>query len=182
MFNKRKKERETILRDLRIIKRMLLEANQKPVAKKVVVETITNEDRSHKLYRSAEVAKNLGLRPKQFDGLRKKTNNKPAQGGTYPGDPYLWTHKQMLWFKDYLNSNQHKTKAFTNRNRQSAKLLTPDQAAAFLGIGRETFMRLIDKGEIPFKVLNPNSKFVHRRFRTSDLQQWLTNNQWKVKA
>lgn len=182
MFNKRKQERETILRDLRIIKRMLLEADQKPVAKKLVIETVTTNQQTERLYRSAEVAKKLGLRPKQFDGLKKKTNNKPAQGGTGPGDPCLWTHKQMLWFKDYLNSGEHKTKTFTNRNRQNGKLLTPDQAAALLGIGRNTFQRLIEADEIPFKVLNPNSKFVHRRFRKSDLEQWLSNNEWRVQA
>ena len=116
MFNKRKQERETILRDLRIIKRMLREADQKPVANGVIVQTITQKPTSGRMYRSVEVARKLGLSPKQFDGLRKKTNNKPAQGGGGPGKPALWTYKQILWFKDYLESGAYKT-----RNRKSSK-------------------------------------------------------------
>jgi predicted DNA-binding transcriptional regulator AlpA len=176
MFNKRKKEREAILRDLRIIKR-LLETDQKPVAKKLVVETVTSQESTEKLYRSIEVAKELGLTIGQFDNLRKKVNQKPIKGGGQTGTPSMWSRKQIIWFKDYLKTGAHKT-----RNRRQVRLLTPDQAADFVGIGKNSFMKLVEKGEIPFKVLNSDSKFVHRRFRKSDLEQWLSNNEWRLKV
>jgi hypothetical protein len=115
MFNKRKQERETILRDLRIIKKMLREADQKPVPNKVIVQTVTNKPTSGRMYRSAEVALKLGLTVDQFDGLRKKTKIEPALGGGV-GRPCSWTKAQIDWFKVYLETGAHKT-----RNRKSSK-------------------------------------------------------------
>jgi excisionase family DNA binding protein len=89
----------------------------------------------------------------------------------------MWSQNQVLWFKTYLNTGAHKT-----RKRRASKLLTPQQAAQFLGIGTKSFMRLIEDNEIPFKVLNSKSKFIHRRFKKSDLENWLSRNEWRVQV
>jgi excisionase family DNA binding protein len=178
MFNKRKERDEAILNHLKILIRMLEQKTiYQPVQNKVKIETRTISEPKAKLYRSREVAEQLGLSIHRFDHLKDKANQKPVQGGIGTGHPAMWSQNQVLWFKTYLNTGAHKT-----RKRRASKLLTPQQAAQFLGIGTKSFMRLIEDNEIPFKVLNSKSKFIHRRFKKSDLENWLSRNEWRVQV
>ena len=195
MFNKRKQRDEAILNHLKkqkqdnlyILERldhhskgieMLMDwYNYQPVQNKLKIETRTTSEPKAKLYRSREVAEQLGLSIHRFDHLKDKANQKPVQGGNGTGHPAMWSQNQVNWFKGYLTTRAHKT-----RKRRAGKLLTPQQAAQFLGIGTKSFMRLIEDNEIPFKVLNNKSKSIHRRFKKSDLENWLSRNEWRVQV
>ena len=189
MFNKRKDRDKAILDRLEIIfellqlhnksldKRLDYLTKHQPVQNKVQIETRTITEPKAKLYRSKEVAEQLGLSIHRFDHLKDKANQKPVQGGNGTGHPAMWSQNQVLWFKTYLTTGAHRT-----RKRRASKLLTPQQAAQFLGIGTKSFMRLIEDNEIPFKVLNNNSKSIHRRFKKSDLENWLSRNEWRVQV
>jgi len=169
MRKQQKKELAEILSTLQEIKGILLKQEPKPKSQPQKVQIETRTTTHLQLYRSADVAKKLGLTKDQFDSLRSQSKKAPHSGGKGVGNPALWTDDQIRGFQDFIRSGQYRS-----RNRTRNSLLTPDQAARFLGIGKNSFARLIERGEIPYKVIGKaNSKAVHRRFRRSDLEAWM---------
>lgn len=54
--------------------------------------------------------------------------------------------------------------------------LTMKKAAKFIGVSRATFSKIVNKGEIPFKSLNPDNPKSKKFFLKSDLKLWLQEN------
>lgn len=54
--------------------------------------------------------------------------------------------------------------------------MTMEECADFIGISRATFAKIIGRGEIPFKSLNPDNSKSKKFFLKSDIRLWLLKN------
>ena len=54
--------------------------------------------------------------------------------------------------------------------------ITMEECADFIGISRATFAKIIGRGEIPFKSLNPDNPKSKKFFLKSDIRLWLLKN------
>ena len=63
-----------------------------------------------------------------------------------------------------------------SKSEEDDSPLTMKEAANFIGVSRATFSKLVNKGEIPFKSLNPDNPKSKKFFLKSDLRLWLQKN------
>ena len=54
--------------------------------------------------------------------------------------------------------------------------MTMEECADFIGISRATLAKIVGRGEIPFKSLNPDNPKSKKFFLKSDLRVWLQKN------
>lgn len=66
------------------------------------------------------------------------------------------------------------------KDDKNAPPLSMAESADWLGVSRTTFSRLVAKGELKFKSLDPSNPKTKKYFLKSDLQDWLTQNQTKT--
>ena len=57
--------------------------------------------------------------------------------------------------------------------------ISMEQACDWLGIGRTTFSKIINSGEIPYKSLNPDSPTAKKIILKRDLVEWIEKNKTK---
>ena len=62
------------------------------------------------------------------------------------------------------------------KSEEDTSPLNMAKAADFLGVSRATYSKLVNKGEIPFKSLNPDNPKAKKFFLKNDLRVWLQKN------
>lgn len=75
---------------------------------------------------------------------------------------------------------QQVQKVLDQKKEEEGKPLRMEEAADFLRVSRTTFSKLVGKGEIPFKSLNPDNPRAAKFFAKRDLQKWLKDNKTKT--
>lgn len=63
-----------------------------------------------------------------------------------------------------------------SKAEEDERPLTMSQAADFLKISRTTFSKIINRGEIVFKSLNPDNPKAKKLFKKKDLRAYLESN------
>ena len=71
---------------------------------------------------------------------------------------------------------QQVNKVLDQKTEDEESPLTMAEAADFLVLSRTTFSKLIGKGEIHYKSLNPNNPRAKKLFWKKDLRDWMQKN------
>ena len=66
------------------------------------------------------------------------------------------------------------------RKEDSSKPLSMAEAADYLNIGSTAFSNLVNRGELKFTSLRPDSKIGKKFFMISDLRDWLESNKTRT--
>jgi len=67
-------------------------------------------------------------------------------------------------------------KLLDQKSEDEESPLTMSEAADFLVLSRTTFSKIVGKGEIKFKSLNPNNPKAKKLFWKKDLRSWMEKN------
>ena len=94
-----------------------------------------------------------------------------------------FTQKELA--KDLANNlepliERQVEKLLDRKSEDEERPSSMSEASDFLDLSRTTFSKLVGKGEIPYKSLNPENPKAKKLFLKKDLRQWILNNRSKT--